>query len=563
MSADALDPERLAEQAPLAHPAVASIRLFDYSTPPGDHLVETYNALWMAMDESFPNAPTRVARLLPRGHGKTEGVAVATPTWAILDKPDLRVAVISKTATLAAKRTEKITNAVERNADRFGVNVVDSSRTMLRTEAGRHHKEPTVSAYGLQSDLTGNHFDLIVYDDIVDWDNQRTETQRRNVRNYFRDFVDNLGSNDSVLPNGPVHALIGTRKHPQDIYETDVLGSATWDVRVNRAIHPDDWGVVEARDWQVRGTDGELYASIADLPPDVQVAPDGVVPNRDVRVLWPEFQPPESLLYDIVDGDDSVAVWRRENQQDPEALSGEVLTSEMLIYEPEWPTDDEGNRLPLHYVAGLDLALVDDPQKAAEQESDYFALAVIGIDPRPNVERAYLTYLARERGLSVKEAVEWVEDHLAGRKPRSPGFDVDTLLVEQNAGRGVGQRLRDSTPVPAKNVSSTGDKHDRIHNLSADFQGGELRLLGEPTDPMFEAFETEEWLPFPTAAHDDMLDATELAMRAVGFGSVPTATASVGGGDYREGGESGDSPIEDAVRDYQRQYQNATRNKWK
>jgi hypothetical protein len=71
-------------------------------------------------------------------------------------------------------------------------------------------------------------------------------------------------------------------------------------------------------------------------------------------------------------------------------------------------------------------------------------------------------------------------------------------------------------------------------------------------------------LPFPTAAHDDMLDATELAMRAVDFGSVPTATASVGGGPGRDGGsDTGNGPIEDAVAEYQRQYRDATRNRWK
>lgn len=562
---DALDVERLAEQHPLAHPAVASIRLFDYSTPPGDHLKEVYNALWMAIDSDFPNAPTRIARLMPRGHGKTEGVGVVFPTWAILSHPTIRVAVISKTKGLAAERTEKIVDRVTHHASTFGVEIESHSRTELTTEAN-DHKEATVSPYGLESQLTGKHFDIILYDDIVDWENQRTETQRRNVRQYFRDYVKNLGARDSVLPNGAVQAVIGTRKHPQDIYATDILDAATWDSEVYRAIHPDDWGVVDRRAWNIRGTDGELYESIADLPPGVGIAPDGVVPQESVRVLWPDLQPPETLLYDVVDGDDSLAIWRRENQQDPEALSGEVLSSEMLHY-TDAPTTDDGERIPLTYVAGLDLALIDDPQKAAEQESDYFALAVIGIDPRPDVERAYLTYLARERGLSVKEAVDWVQDHLGGAKAQSPGYDVDALLVEQNAGRGVGQRLRDSSPIPARNVSSTGDKHERIHNLAADFQSARLQIIGDPANDPWETFETDEWLPFPTAAHDDMLDATELAMRAVGFGSVPTAGVSLGGTSqqYGEGvdPESDGAALQDAVREFQQHHRDSGRySKW-
>lgn len=513
-----IDLEKLAEENPLAHPAVASVRLFDYSTPPGDHLLEFYNTLWKACDEDFPYASTKVARLMPRGHGKTEGAGVVFPVWAILDNPGIRVAVISKTRGLAAERTEKAVAVLERYAPQFGIEIADSGRTQITT-AANEHKEATLSPYGLESQLTGKHFDVIIYDDIADWDNQRTATQRRNVRNYFGDYVDNLPSNDSSLPNGPVQAVIGTRKHPQDIYATDILGSATWDVGVYKAINDADWPIVETRDWKLRGTDGEVYETIADLPPDVKIANNGVIPNRDVDVLWPELQPPEALLYDIVDGDDSTAVWQRENQQDPRALSGEVFKSEWLVYEDTLPKD----RGALRWVAGLDLGLVDDPQQAAEGDSDYTALAVVGVDGQN--QRAYLDMLKRERGLSVKGIVDWVERQL----PASGADDaVDKLLVEQNAGRGPGQRLRDKTPIPAENISSSGEKEARIHNLSADFESGTLRIHGDSSKEPWAGWEQNEWLQFPTAAHDDRLDAIELAMRAVGFGSVPTATANLG-----------------------------------
>lgn len=522
-----LDVSQLAEQNPLAHPAVASVRLFDYSMPPGDHLLEFYNSLWRAVDEDFPYASTQIARLMPRGHGKTEGAGVVFPTWLILSRPDVRVAVISKTRGLAAERTEKAVEYIERYASQFGVEVTDSSRTQLTT-AANDHKEPTLSPYGLESQLTGKHFDAIIYDDIADWDNQRTETQRRNVRNYFGDYVDNLPGNDSVLPNGPVQAVIGTRKHPQDIYATDILESATWDVGVYTAIDEDDWAVVETRDWKLRGTDGELYDSVAALPPDVKIANNGVIPNRDVDVLWPELQPPEALLYDIADGGDSTAVWRRENQQDPRALSGEVFKSEWLVYTDDLPKP----RGALRWVAGLDLGLVDDPQQAAEGDTDYTALAVVGVDTVN--ERAYLDRLVRERGLSVKGIVDWVVRQL----PDAGADDaVDKLLVEQNAGRGPGQRLRDNTPIPAENISSSGEKEARIHNLSADFESGTLRIHGDPEKEPWASWEQNEWLQFPTAAHDDRLDAIELAMRAVGFGAVPAATASLDTTDATGDGE--------------------------
>lgn len=503
-----IDIADLAERNPVAHPAIASLRLFDYSLPPGDHLAEFYNALWKAVDEDFEHAPTKIARLMPRGHGKSEGACVVFPTWLILRHPEVRVAVISKTAALAAERTEKVVEYVDRHAPKFGIDVETSSGTQLTTAANTH-KESTVSAYGLESQLTGKHFDVVIFDDIADWDNQRTETQRRNVRNYFRDYVDNLGDPDSIFENGAIMAMIGTRKHPQDIYSTDVLDSPRWESKVYRAIHQADWPIVESRNWTVQGDDGQFYDSLAALPEDVTLANNGIIPNQDVRVLWPEHKSAESLLSDIVGGDQSTAIWQRENQQDPRALSGEVFKAEWLVYEPTLPNTPSA----YEWYAGMDLGLVDDLQQAAENDTDFTALAIIAWND--SAGRGYLHKLVRDRGLSVKGAADWAERHLAD-------YDIDNLLVEQNANRGVSQRLRDETDIPSKGTSSTGSKEERIHNMAADFESGTLRIVGNQSDPEWQSFEQDEWLQFPSSNHDDRLDAIELALR-----SIPTEPTAI------------------------------------
>ncbi|MFD1515103.1 hypothetical protein [Halomarina rubra] len=500
----------IAERNPLAHPAIASVQLFEYSLPPGDHLKELYNALWKAIDADFPHAPKKIARLLPRGHGKSESAGVVFPTWVLLTHPDVRVAIISKTANIAGERAGKVVDAIERWAPTFGIDI-DSAAGHQLTTAANDHKEPSLSAYGLESQLTGKHFDVIIWDDIADWENQRTETQRRNVREYFRDYTKNLGDPDSVLDGGFVQAMIGTRKHPQDLYETDVLHSATWDAKVSKAIRETDWPLIEQRAWSVRGDDGVVYDDVADLPAAVNLANNGVIPERDLTVLWPEHKPPASLLYDIVDGDDSLPIWRRENQQDPHALSGEVFKSEWLTYVDELPHPVSSYR----WVAGMDIGLVEDLQQAAENDTDYTALAVIAWNPSAN--RGYLTHLAHRRGMSVKGAADWAVEELTE-------YDIDAMLVEQNANRGVAQRLRDETPIPAEGDTSTGSKEERIHNLAAEFESSQLRVVGDPSNEEWRDFETREWLQFPNAAHDDRLDAIEIAMR-----NVMTDTGSTAG----------------------------------
>lgn len=494
----------IAERNPLAHPAIASVQLFDYSLPPGPHLKELYNALFKAVDEDFPYAPTKIARLLPRGHGKSEGVGVVFPTWALLRIPELRIAVISKTADLAGERTGKVVEALERWAPKFGVDIDDAAGQQLDM-AANDAKEPSISPYGLESQLTGKHFDVIIWDDIADWDNQRTQTQRRNVREYFRDYEKNLIDPDSVLECGGVQAMIGTRKHPQDIYETDILSSATWDAQTFKAIAEEDWPLVEQRAWSVRGADGEIYDDVGDLPADVNLANDGVIPDQPVTVLWPEHKPAESLLFDIVDGDDSTPIWRRENQQDPHALSGEVFESDWLTYVDELPKPESSYR----WYAGMDIGLVEDLQEAVEGDSDWTALAVVAWDSTAG--RGYLAKLERDRGMSVKESADWAVAQLADT-------DVDTLLVEQNANRGVAQRLRDETSINAEGETSSGDKGERIHNMAAEFESDDVRILGDPTDETWRSFETQEWLQFPNCSHDDRLDAIEIALRAVDRG---------------------------------------------
>jgi predicted phage terminase large subunit-like protein len=490
----------IAEQNPLAHPAIASMQLFEYSLPPGRHLETLYNALWKATADEYLHAPKKIARLLPRGHGKSEAMAVVFPAWTILTRPDARVAVISKTRDPAGERTEKIVEAVERFGPHFGVEIASSTRQHLTT-AANDHKETTLAPYGLESQLTGKHFDVIVWDDIVDWENQRTETQRRNVRQYFRDYTKNLVDPDSVLDGGGVQAMIGTRKHPQDLYATDILDSPTWDTEVRTAIAERDWPLVESRAWSVRGDDGETYPDIGALPADVQLANNGIIPDRPIDVLWPEHKPAESLLYDIADGNDSLAIWRRENQQDPDALAGEVFRSEWLTYIDDLPNPRSAYR----WCVGMDIGLVDDLQQAAEGDTDYTAIAVIAWD-RPN-DRGYLTHLARDRGLSVKAAADWATTELAG-------IDVDAMLIEQNANRGVAQRLRDDSPIPAAGTTSTGSKEERIHNMAAEFEASDLRIIGDPDDETWRSFEVDEWLQFPNAAHDDRLDAIEIALRS-------------------------------------------------
>jgi len=206
----------------------------------------------------------------------------------------------------------------------------------------------------------------------------------------------------------------------------------------------------------------------------------------------------------------SPAIWKRENQNDPTALQGTVFESDWLTYEDELPGDPS----TYNYYGGMDIGVVEDAQAAAEGNTDYSALAIIA----DSGSRQYLTHLWHRRGLSVQENADWAEDKVQDATVDGHNLELDQLVVETNKAPGVAQTLRDDSPIRTRGEDSTGDKEGRIHDLSSEFQSGELVIAGDPTAERWRAFEQEEWLQFPDAAHDDRLDAIEIATRAVQSG---------------------------------------------
>jgi len=512
------DPQR----GPRAHPVATAEHLFDYSVPvhTADHLLRFYNALYKAAIGAYPDALRQVAALMPRGHGKTEAGTVVTPAWVLARWPDARIAVISKTEGAASERVEKVGRTLTEHSDRLGITLTEQTKTAFTTAANdaAGHKEPSMSAHGINSQVTGGHYDVLVFDDVVDWENQRLQSRRRKIRDTFEDYSSNLLEKDSTLPTGPVTIAVGTRKHPRDLYATELLADRSWLVFEERALA--DWSIVADGAYQIKGQDGRLYDSPGDLPADVDPVQDGVVPEREVDVLWPELQPLPRLLHDVVFGDRSPAIWKRENQNDPAALQGSVFKPGWLTYVDALP----GDPATYDWYAGLDVAVVEDAQAAAEGEGDFSALAILG----DSGSRRYLTHLWRTRGRSVKGTADWAAGKIADATVAGHDLSLTRCRVETNKAPGVHQRLRDDHPVPAVGHDSTTAKEGRLHDLAGEFQGGDLVIRGDQTADRWRRFEQEEWLQFPDAAHDDRLDAIDLADSVADAGGTVHDLGSMG-----------------------------------
>lgn len=200
------------------------------------------------------------------------------------------------------------------------------------------------------------------------------------------------------------------------------------------------------------------------------------------------------------------SVFRQEYMADPSS-GGTLLTLDMLDSEPASVLD--GDKWEWHIY--VDLGVEMDAAKARENDTDYWALAVVAEHWRKPY--AYLCEVRRRRGQAPSAAAEWIKDMTAW-------VPTDRVQYEKvQAQSWFETHLQDHglRPVPH---TPTAKKEDRIIGLSVPFSNGNVKLLdwsdvqGREMD--WSAFRTE-WAGFPSGKVDQ-LDATAGALDAVNFG---------------------------------------------
>ena len=490
---------KMAETDPLGHPLAFQLGCLEYEHKPPAHLIEIHCALYDAL--AGGSNIQHIARIMPREHGKSEVGARIFPAWAALQDPSIRILILSHNEQEAKAKLSSCSAIIREFAPKFGIAHPDNFPTdnaFAITLPQNDHSEPTVRAAGMKSGVTGGHYDLIIFDDMVDWDMQRTEDRRNNYVKKFEDYQ-NLGSGgDSVF------LVLGTRKHPEDIY-SHIIQNNVWDTVVAKAI--EDWSIIENYDYDVVGKSGDRHPG-DDYPSDITI--DHAVPTRECDVLWEDQHDLASLIKKYLSSSEGSLVWKRENQNDAHALMGQVLDESMLTFEAMPANLTVGD---LVIYVGVDLGIEDDPEEAAQGDSDYWAVSVFGLDPSQEV--FYMLAITRRRGMSPKGAAEWLKNVTAPYKTRN-------IFIETVAAQRFFVQACEDVGLHVEETQTQGEKEDRIISMSALFENGRVRIpdLADeggpgPTNRQMQSFLTE-WAQFPTGEHDDMLDAAAHALNGRG-----------------------------------------------
>lgn len=413
--------------------------------------------------------------LAPRGHGKSTIGDVDFCITEVLRNPDIRIMIGSKTQTQASAFLKEIRTHFEQNVNLIRIfgdwkksrdNVWnDKEFTVNRRTVIK--KEATVSALGASGAVVSKHFDIIIGDDLVGFENARTEAQRKVLKEWFYSSL-----YPTLEPDGEIH-ILGTRYSPMDLYE-DLIKSKNYKVNVQQAITVKD---------------GQEYS------------------------LWESKFSLEKLR--SIREEAGLIIFNMQYQNNTELAKGKIFKYKYFKHFEEYEVDYDLNRvrvkvldsqgvpywIPVRIYMGADLAISEDETS----NNDYFVLTVIGVDKNKNV---YVLDYLKER-LTFNAQLNAILDYGKNKFPMVERIGVETVQYQKS----LAQEIRRLSLLPVVNIQTSKDKVTRAMRRSALFENGKVWFrIG--MDDLEECL-----LLFPEVDHDDLFDGLDFALTVADQGN--------------------------------------------
>lgn len=413
--------------------------------------------------------------LAPRGHGKSTIGDVDFCITKVLRNPDIRIMIGSKTQTQASAFLKEIRTHFEQNVNLIRIfgdwkksrdNVWnDKEFTVNRRTVIK--KEATVSALGASGAVVSKHFDIIIGDDLVGFENARTEAQRKVLKEWFYSSL-----YPTLEPDGEIH-ILGTRYSPMDLYE-DLIKSKNYKINVQQAITVKD---------------GQEYS------------------------LWESKFSLEKLR--SIREEAGLIIFNMQYQNNTELAKGKIFKYKYFKHFEEYELDYDLNRvrvkvldsqgvpywIPVRIYMGADLAISEDETS----NNDYFVLTVIGVDKNKNV---YVLDYLKER-LTFNAQLNAILDYGKNKFPMVERIGVETVQYQKS----LAQEIRRLSLLPVVNIQTSKDKVTRAMRRSALFENGKVWFrIG--MDDLEECL-----LLFPEVDHDDLFDGLDFALTVADQGN--------------------------------------------
>ena len=443
---------------------------------------------------------THTLDLAPRGSGKSRIVTIGYCAWKAATNPDSRTLIVSDTDDHATRFLSTIKSALHYNPtirELFG-NLVGPKWTDHQIEVAGRTKiltEATITALGAFSGaVTSGHYNTVIVDDLVNFDNSRTESGRTRMIEWYRQTL-----LPTLIPGGELH-VIGTRYHFLDAYQ-NMIDEMGYDVQIQRAIVQDN----EGKDQSI----WEKYMPLVDRYDDVK--------GRKTEGLLTLKQNLGNVIFNL------------QYQNDVELMkAGSIFMYDWFRWYTTETREDGKSYLIRPDGIEVDMSKLTvyagvDPSIGEGDQSDYFAICVIGVD-RINkdyyvldIHKARLSYEGRSRIIDAKYQA-W--------KPQVMGIE-DVAFQREFC-----QRIRKTYPyIRVKEIKTTRDKVSRAYGRSGLVQNGKVFVKQGMADFV------EELCIMPEGAHDDQFDAFDFAIYVSESADGGTKTTPLPGiGKYRNDG---------------------------
>ena len=396
--------------------------------------------------------------LLPRSHLKSKLITIGYSTFRIIQNPQIRILIYSATWGMAVDLHMSIQKNLQSSEKihllwgNLAQNPREWSQDKTRLETN-DKREPTITAAGIDNNLVGGHYDLIIMDDVVNRDNIGTADQIEKVLKRYRDCLDLLEPHGQLI-------VIGTRWHDADLYgwiqEKDNNVLADYDLMIKRAFEGD------------------------------------IISGEGFQALWPgKFSQQELKKRLMAEG------WAHFSAQylnDPVPEENATFKRDYFRY---YDSSDLKGRL-------LNKFLLLDPAISLKKDSDYSAFVVVGHDEHDLI---FILDLIRQR-LLPSDIINTIF-HLRDR------WNLVDVGIEQVAfQKALAYSIREDPRFKSRPFHITElkpnerTKDQRIKGLQPLYENLKIyhnRLL--PANIYLE----DELVRFPAGRHDDLIDALSYA----------------------------------------------------
>ena len=183
--------------------------------------------------------------LIPRNHLKTTFWSISYPIWKLLNKPDNRILLANAVWDNARTFLRSIKGQYDTNTkfrDLFGDwqgDVWTNDNIIVDRRRNKVIKEPSITTVGVEKSVTSQHYDTLIFDDLVERVNVNSPAGRDSVKSWIQDAFNlvETGFDEKGKPHDSEIIMLGTRYDDDDAYGwvMDEL-SEDWAIYVRQVI---------------------------------------------------------------------------------------------------------------------------------------------------------------------------------------------------------------------------------------------------------------------------------------------------------------------------------------